>query len=228
MRDGTEHVTRFRMQFVSAYLLRGAGGMVLFDCGYPFFERLFKKRCAQNGVKPADIKLILLSHGHIDHIGGARALRELTGAPIAIDRRDAAALSTGRFGRLIPRTWLGWLTSLAANRQLLPPGCRCEPDILLDGELELNQYGVAGRAFHTPGHTPGSLSVILDSGEAVIADAIMVNFPFLSEPSYPIYADDMDQVRDSVAKILALQPRVIYTAHGGPVTAEAVRRRYRL
>jgi glyoxylase-like metal-dependent hydrolase (beta-lactamase superfamily II) len=69
---------------------------------------------------------------------------------------------------------------------------------------------------------------MLDSGEAVIADAIMVNFPFLYEPSYPIYADDMEQVRESVARILAEKPRIIYTAHGGPVTPEAVRRRYRL
>jgi glyoxylase-like metal-dependent hydrolase (beta-lactamase superfamily II) len=216
------------MQFVSAYLLRGDGGLVLFDSGYPYFERLFRRRCTEHGIDPRDIRLILLSHGHIDHIGGAKALRELTSAPLAIDRRDAQTLSTGRFPRLIPRTWLGWLTSFASNRQLLPPNCRCEPDLVLDGELDLRPYGVAGRAFHTPGHTQGSLSVILDSGEAVVSDVIMVNFPFLSEPSYPIYADSLDQVRDSVAKILALKPRIIYTAHGGPITPDAVRRRYRL
>jgi glyoxylase-like metal-dependent hydrolase (beta-lactamase superfamily II) len=72
------------------------------------------------------------------------------------------------------------------------------------------------------------LSVILDSGEAIVSDAIMVNFPFLSDPSYPIYADSLEQVRASVAKILALNPTIIYTAHGGPVTPEAVRRRYKL
>ncbi|MBN2081566.1 MBL fold metallo-hydrolase [bacterium] len=228
MKNGTYNVIRFRMQFVSAYLLRGRDGYVLFDSGYPYFERLFKRRCRQNGLSADQIRLILLSHGHIDHVGGARALSELTGAPVAIDRRDAACLTTGRFAPLIPRTWLGWLTTLAANRQVLPPNCRFTPDILLDGELDLNEYGVAGRAFHTPGHTQGSLSVILDSGEAVIGDAVMVNFPFLSEPSYPIYADDLDQVRASVAKILAVKPRIIYTSHGGPVTPEAVRRRYRL
>lgn len=228
MRNGTDHVLRFRMQFVSAYLLRGAGGLVLFDSGYPYFERLFKRRCRENGIEPREIKLILLSHGHLDHIGGAKALRELTGAPLGIDRRDASALSTGRFARLIPRTWLGWLTSFASNRQMLPPNCRTEPDMVLDGELDLAPYGVAGRAFHTPGHTQGSLSVILDSGEAVIADVIMVNFPFLSDPSYPIYADSLEQVRDSVAKILALKPRIIYTAHGGPVSPADVRRRFKL
>ena len=106
MREGTEHVIRCRMQFVSAYLLRGEGGFVLVDSGYPYFERLFKRRCRQNGIDPRSISLILLTHAHLDHIGGAKALRELTGAPLAIHRADADSLRTGRFGKLSARTWL--------------------------------------------------------------------------------------------------------------------------
>jgi len=185
------------------------------------------QRCHEQGVDPQSIALILLTHAHPDHIGSAKALRELTGAPIAIHQADAAAARSGRFGRMIPRTWLGRLTSLATSVQCFPGGCTFEPDILLAGDGDLSQYGVDARVLHTPGHTPGSLSVLLASGEAIVGDAIMPAFPRLTKPSYPIYADDLGQVRESVAKLLAHNPRIIYTAHGGPLDAEDVRRFYR-
>jgi len=201
---------------------------VLVDCGYPYFLWLVRRRLRQHRIDPASLGLILLSHGHIDHVGGAIAVRHFTGAPIAIHRADATCLPTGRFPPLVPRTWLGWLTCLPANLQRLPPSSRGEPDILLDDEYDLAPYGIDGRVVHLPGHTPGSVAVLLESGEAVIADALMVNFPFLSDPSYPIYADDMEQVRDSLRRLLEYRPRIIYTGHGGPVTPADVRRRYRL
>ncbi len=220
-------IHRLRLKFVSAYLLTGTQGSILIDSGYPDYERLVLQRCHEQGVDPQSIALILLTHAHPDHIGSAKALRELTGAPIAIHHADADAARTGRFGRMIPRTWLGWLTSLAANVQCFPGGCTFEPDILFAGDGDLSQYGVDAHVLHTPGHTPGSLSLQLASGEAIVGDAIMPAFPRLSKPSYPIYADDLEQVHESVAKILAHDPLIIYTAHGGPMDPTDVRRFYR-
>lgn len=217
---------RLRLKFASAYLLQGDGRSVLIDSGYPDYERLVFQRCHEQGVDPRGIALILLTHAHPDHIGSAKALRELTGASIAIHHADADAARTGRFGRMVPRTWLGRLTSLAASVQCFPGSCSFEPDILIDGELDLAPYGIAASVIHTPGHTPGSVSVLLASGEAIVGDAIMSAFPRLTKPSYPIYADDLAQVRESVAKILAYDPRIIYTAHGGPMDPTDVRRFY--
>lgn len=227
MEEPSGQLLRLRLKFVSAYLLKGEQGYVLIDSGYPDYERLVFQRCHEQGVDPQGIALILLTHAHPDHIGSAKALRELTGAPIAIHKADAEAARTGRFGKMIPRTWLGRLTAFAASVQCFPSGCNFEPDILIDGEMDLTTYGVDARVIHTPGHTPGSVSVLLASGEAIIGDAIMPAFPRLTKPSYPIYADDMAQVRQSVAKLLAHNPRIIYTAHGGPLDPGDVRRFYR-
>ena len=228
MEEPSGQLLRLRLKFVSAYLLRGTQGSILIDSGYPDYERLVLQRCHEQGVDPQGIALILLTHAHPDHIGSAKALRELTGAPIAIHEADAEAARTGRFGRMIPRTWLGRLTSLAASVQCFPANCTFEPDILLAGDGDLSQYGLDARVLHTPGHTPGSLSVLLASGEVIVGDAIMPAFPRLSKPSYPIYADDMAQVCGSVAKLLAHNPRIIYTAHGGPLDPGDVRRFYKL
>ena len=219
---------RCRLRGVSCYLVRGPEQCVLVDSGYPCHEDLVLKRMQQHGVVPEGISLILLTHAHIDHIGSARALRRITGAPVAIHRADAEALSTGRLPRLVPRTWLGYLTAPFANAQLLPAKLTFEPDILIDDTLDLREYGVDAEVFHTPGHTQGSVSIDLANGDMLVADCIMVNFPFLFQPTWPLYADSMEQVTDSVRRFMERDPRCVYVSHGGPVRPEDVRRRYRI
>lgn len=199
---------------------------MLIDTGYPLHESVILRRMEAHGVSPQDIRLILLTHAHIDHIGSAKAMRRITGAPVAIHSADAAAVATGRLPRLIPRTWLGVLTAPFANSQLLPAAFLLKPDITFDSGMDLREYGVDAQVFHTPGHTQGSASVSLSNGDVMVADCIMVNFPFLTQPSYPLYAGSMEQVRDSVQRFMARNPRRVFVSHGGPVEPDAVRRRF--
>jgi len=70
---------------------------------------------------------------------------------------------------------------------------------------------------HTPGHTPGSVSVLLDSGEAIVGDLVMGQMMgMLHKPGPPIVAWDLERNRESVCKLQALSPRVVYVGHGGP------------
>lgn len=100
------------------------------------------------------------------------------------------------------------------------------PDILLPDELDLNSFGVDGKVVYTPGHTAGSISVLLSTGEAVVGDLLMGGWlggMFRSGlPGYPYYADDLAQIRGSVKKLLNLGAIRFFVGHGGPLDASRV------
>jgi len=103
-------------------------------------------------------------------------------------------------------------------------GLPVEPDILINKELDLKPYGVKGKIVSTPGHTPGSLSVILAGGKAIVGDLLMGGFILKRKPRYPLFAHDRKRLERSIKMILKLKPTILYTAHGGPLNPENVAR----
>jgi glyoxylase-like metal-dependent hydrolase (beta-lactamase superfamily II) len=101
-----------------------------------------------------------------------------------------------------------------------------EPDILIEGEMDLKKFGVDGKIIHTPGHTPGSASVILPGGEVIIGDLIMRGMLRWWQPNYPLFADNMAQLDESIQLILRSKPTKIFSGHGGPFNPKAVQRRF--
>lgn len=76
--------------------------------------------------------------------------------------------------------------------------------------------GKPGRVIHTPGHTMGSLSIVLESGEAFVGDLVM-NFGFMRRgPGLPLFAEDVNLVVKSWKKLLDSGVKMIYPAHGKP------------
>jgi glyoxylase-like metal-dependent hydrolase (beta-lactamase superfamily II) len=95
-----------------------------------------------------------------------------------------------------------------------------EPDIVIDDDgLDLEPYGVSGHVVHTPGHSPGSVSVVLSGGEAFVGDLAMNGPPMCLKPSFGIFAHQPEQVPASWRKLLGLGVRTVYPAHGRPFPA---------
>lgn len=88
------------------------------------------------------------------------------------------------------------------------------------------ETGGDGKVVHTPGHTAGSISVLLSSGEAIVGDLLRGGWlggMFRSgQPSYPYYADDLGQIRASVKRLLTLGTTRFFVGHGGPLDAGRV------
>ena len=207
---------------INTFLIKGEQH-ILVDTGNPGHDKKILEELEELGVNPEDIALIVITHGHSDHFGSVAEMKEITGAPVAIHESDAEYMRLGRNAEIIPRTLLGkLLTPLGwILEKVMAKPTPLDADMIIQGEISLDEYGIDGRIIPTPGHTSGSVSVYLSSGEAIIGDLIMAMIR-KSKPGLPMFADDMDEVMSSIDAILELSPKVIYATHGGPFSPESV------
>jgi hydroxyacylglutathione hydrolase len=218
-------VIPIRLGWAKAFVIRGKRP-VLVDTGLPGNTPRIINSLHRNGIDPDWISLILITHGHSDHFGNAAELKKLTGAPVAIHKLDAEALTEGHDPSLKPTGFIGRMLVPLLERRGPAKAPPVEPDIFISDELDLRKYGVDGKVIHTPGHTPGSLSVILPGGEFIIGDLIMCGMLRFWQPNYPLFADNMFQLRESIKSILRQEPSKIYSGHGGPFNPKTVLRRF--
>jgi len=210
---------KIRLSMVNAYLIRGDGGSVLIDTGVPETAPALLEKLGELGVGPGDLRLIALTHAHTDHFGGLGAVKEVYPAPVAVQRGDAPWLEKGVNGPIQGQTAIGRFAASRPRPETSDLGIK--PDVVWDDELDLTPYGVAGRLLHTPGHTDGSASAALESGDSMIGDMLMGRIP-PKAPKTPFVAVDMDQLVRSLKEIVDLRPKAIWPGHGGPFTPDAV------
>jgi glyoxylase-like metal-dependent hydrolase (beta-lactamase superfamily II) len=206
------------------YVVQGETAIMV-DGGFPGSVGAFRRAMARISVDPHDIRLVALTHGHFDHVGSASHIRDLTGAEIALHRADQMRLEEDRM------TWPPGVTAWGKiSRALFKPMMSLLPfrippiDVVLgDDGLSLAAYGIAGKVIHTPGHSPGSVSVLLDTGEAFVGCMAQNSLPFCLRPSLPIYADDIEELKKSWQLLMDEGARTIYPGHGRPFPVDALR-----
>jgi len=86
----------FQSSLNTCYILKDKGA-VLIDGAWPGEAPSFAKLLTESGIKPEEIRLIILTHGDFDHVGGAREIQELTGAKIVMHQKDSINLEKGIF-----------------------------------------------------------------------------------------------------------------------------------
>jgi glyoxylase-like metal-dependent hydrolase (beta-lactamase superfamily II) len=98
-----------------------------------------------------------------------------------------------------------------------------EPSILLQGGESLEEFGVDGHILHTPGHTDGSVSVLLDEGPALVGDLIQSKLLSRGTPVPSVFAVDRDQMLASIHSVIAHEPNPVYASHAAPFGLEQMR-----
>jgi glyoxylase-like metal-dependent hydrolase (beta-lactamase superfamily II) len=193
----------------TAYLVVTDGTAMLVDAATP---ALTPKVLAKLTETRSKLQLIVLTHFHYDHVGAADALRQATGARVAIHHADADALRAGGQLQVTPRRPLGRVLAPMITRGLKAPVI---PDLELDDEDDLTEHGGSGRSFWTPGHTPGSASVQLPTGTVLAGDALAEGFFPLHAAAGPTFADDIDTARRSILAITDAAGGDVRVAHYG-------------
>jgi glyoxylase-like metal-dependent hydrolase (beta-lactamase superfamily II) len=210
-------IRRIEVHETNCYLLQGGRGTVLVDPGPPGGAEKAIAAAQQAGVRPDDVRLVFVTHGHLDHYGAAAQLKRWCGAPVAA-HRSSPAFSQQRRNALPPAQTLRgslirWLYLLFS------PLARFEPlqaDLLLDDEASLAGYGIEARTVPLPGHSPDSLGIVTGDGDLLAGD-LFVNY---TVPSQPIYLSDREAWAQSYERVQALAPRRLYPGHGEPFSGD--------
>ncbi len=210
-------MTRIDLGMVNAYLLKAKDGFVLIDSGMPFHWAALDGQLAAAGCVPGKLKLAIFTHGDWDHTGSAIKLREKYNVKLAIGAGDVPQVESGVMLKrhvkpLIYKIMMSWrmfMRRFQKNAMAMP---RFKPDILLNDGQSLAEYGVAAKVILTPGHTPGSLSILTDDGDLFAGDL----FTNRKSPAEANIIENGKQLKETMAKIKTLGIKMIYPGHGTP------------
>ena len=208
----------------NCYLLVGKT-TILIDAGAPGHVKDFMHGMDSLDILPRVIDLILLTHGHADHIGCLRQIQYLTDARIAMHEADCAWVESGSPD--LPPGVTPWGRMLIGMGQVLykPRIYPCPVDYAIPSitsSLMSQGFGIPGQVVHTPGHSPGSISILLDSGEVFAGDMAMNAWFLRSTPGLPVLAEDMSLVIQSWKRLIGMGAKRVYPAHGADFSIEII------
>ncbi len=225
---------------VSFYLVQDGGELLLVDTGWPSSWPSVVEAVERTGCRPADLRAVLLTHGHADHLGAAERVRREWSVPVQaraeeVDRvrgRGPGASPFTLVPGLLPHLWrpaaFGFVLHAARHGFLTPHWVQeVSP---FDGGSVLDLPG-RPRAVATPGHTAGHTSFLLEDRGVLLSGDALVTLDVLSRQRGPrllppALTDDPTAALTSLSALEGLPADVLLPGHGdpwrGPV-ADAVR-----
>jgi hydroxyacylglutathione hydrolase len=197
----------------SAHLIQGRKGYVLVDAGNRGHEKRFLQCLNRLDVNPGNINLVVITHAHFDHVGSLAAIQRICKCPVAVHELERDLLEQGRV--VLPEGTMALGKAATYLGRKLKPGFlnfdAVRPDILISGPYPLDDFGLPGAVIHpTPGHTAGSVSLVLKTGQAFVGD-MAVN---MLGRILPPFANDIPRLYKTWKEMLDRNPATIYVAHG--------------
>jgi hydroxyacylglutathione hydrolase len=190
---------------------------ILIDTGISFDRARIEHALAKKGLIP---EVVVLTHTHFDHAGNAAWLAREYGAEVVVQEAEGQYLAAGETP--IPEGTHAVTRGLVSLGKKVTPMFRYEPctaDHLFGETFDLNRFGINGYIIHTPGHSPGGATLVIDNVIAIAGDSIIGTTP--GKP-FPPFADDVDLLLRSWRKIIDTGCKTFLPGHGKPVGREVL------
>jgi metallo-beta-lactamase class B len=181
---------------LASYLITTPKGHILINTGLPGSDTMIRKHVEALGFKFTDIKILLATHAHFDHVGAMAAVKKATGAKMMIEAEDAPVLADGGNSDFL----------FGGKGPMFQP---VKADRLLHDKDTVKFGGMQVLVLHHPGHTKGACSFLFTVKDEMRTYRILIaNFPtildaarFPSMPAYPNIGRDYAYTLDTMPKI---------------------------
>ena len=218
------HVTTIRAQNLfdsNCYLLRSADGFVLIDTSVAGRRDALVGKLRSAGCEPGDLRLVVLTHAHSDHAGNCAHLQVAYRAPVAMHVGDAGKAERGDMfwqpeGPTLAMRLAKAVTSLMGIARFEP----FVPDVLLEEGRRLDEYGLPATVLHLPGHSPGSICILADTGELFCGDLLTGT----RGPQLNTIIDVAADYEASIERLRGLPATTVYPGHGVPFALDELSR----
>ena len=227
----TPSIHRLGNGLINSYLIAESGEVTIIDAGVPGYWRDLPGELAAMGRSLDDVRALVLTHGHSDHIGFAERIRRERQAPVSVHELDAAlargevpnpakGLGPTRLGPLVRFLLYAGLRGGLRNRPL--------GEVPTFGDGATLDVPGSPRVILVPGHTPGSAALHVPSHDALfVGDAFATKAVTTGEegPLIAPFTADADEAVRSLARIDNVEAGWVLPGHGEVWTggvAEAV------
>lgn len=203
----------------NVFLLTSGNRKLIVDTGISLMWPLLVHRLNKLGIKSIDY--LVLTHTHNDHAANAARLREKYNLRVMVHSSEAGYLNSGQ--NILPagtnpatRFIIKFLGKVYLKYFKYPP---CPHDYIINDFYDLKGFGFNACVIHTPGHTVGSVSVIVEDKIAIVGDTM---FGISKKSVFPPYANDTVNMIRSWDKLLQTGCSIFIPSHGTADSRELV------
>jgi glyoxylase-like metal-dependent hydrolase (beta-lactamase superfamily II) len=191
------------------YMVNVGGPLILVDAGLGRSIDQIITNIGHLKCKPENVSLLVLTHEHIDHIGGAAGIRKRLGCQVAAHQIAVPVITKGD-------------SEVSAAKYYGVSLTPCPVDMSFVGDAGLVPIGNSALHYvHTPGHTPGSIILYFDDGDRRVLFGQDLHGPFNAE-----WGSDIEQWRTSMQLVLALEADILCEGHYGVYRGKSAVRQF--